>query len=76
MRYFKEYLYTMFRQYPDCIKQDVPEEFAMHHLVGSFAEAVKWWIKTRMDMAPEELADAYLRLIGYDDGIRFTSAPL
>ena len=40
MRYFKEYLTTMFEQYPRSIKKDVPMEFALNHLVGSFAEQV------------------------------------
>lgn len=67
MRYFKEYLVTMFEQYPECLKEDVPREFALNHLVGSFAEAVKWWIRTRMKMPTEELADNYMKLIGYDN---------
>ncbi len=66
MRYFKEYLITMFQQYPKSLKQGVPEEFALNHLVGSFAEAVRWWICTRMQMPPEELTDYYLILIGYN----------
>ena len=65
MRYFKEYLVTMFEQYPRSIRQDVPKGFAMNHLVGSLAEAVKWWIGSGMEMPPEELADCYLKLIGY-----------
>lgn len=65
MRYFKEYLITMFEQYPDSIREDVPKEFALNHLVGSLAEAVRWWIGTRMNMPPEELSVNYLRLIGY-----------
>jgi len=65
MRYFREYLITMFEQYPKSIKEDVPREFALNYLVGSLAEAVRWWIGTRMQMAPEELADNYLKLIGY-----------
>ncbi|MCR5072302.1 MAG: TetR/AcrR family transcriptional regulator [Clostridiales bacterium] len=65
MHYFKEYLLTMFEQYPKSIRQDVPKEFALNHLVGSLAEAVRWWIRRRMDMPPEELADCYLKLIGY-----------
>ena len=56
MRYFKEYLTTLFDRYPNCIKKDVPKEFALNHLVGSFAEAVNWWIETRMKMTPEEVA--------------------
>ena len=66
IRYFKEYLTEMFEQYPESIRQDVPRELALNHLVGSFAEAVKWWIGNRMAMAPEELAENYLKLIGYE----------
>ena len=66
MRYFKEYLREMFEQYPQSIRQNIPREFALNHLVGSLAEAVKWWIAGRMEMPPEELADCYLKLIGYD----------
>lgn len=54
----------MFREYPELLKPDVPEDLAMNHLVGSFAETVKWWIAQKMKMPPEELADHYLRLIG------------
>lgn len=64
MRYFKEYLSQMFRAYPACIRDDVPEQFAVNHLVGSFAEAVKWWIQTKMQDSPEILADHYLKVIG------------
>ena len=56
----------MFEQYPKSIRQDIPREFALNHLVGSLAEAVKWWIAGRMEMPPEELANCYLKLIGYD----------
>ncbi len=65
MRYFKEYLRTLFDQYPNCIKEDVPREFAMNHLVGSLAEAVKWWIEEKMVMPPEEIAAYYLTMTGY-----------
>ena len=63
MRYFKEYLMTMFEQYPGIIRQDVPRELALNHLTGSFVETVKWWTANRMEMPPEELADCYLKLI-------------
>ena len=67
MRYFKEYLMEMFEQYPQSIRQDIPREFALNHLVGSLAEAVKWWIAGRMEMPPEELAECDLKLIGFRD---------
>ena len=64
MRFFKEYLTVMFGEYPELLRSDVPEDIAMNHLVGSFAEAVKWWIDQKMKTPPEELADHYLKLIG------------
>ena len=67
MRYFREYLTDMFRQYPDSFTNGVPEDLALNHLVGSFADAVKWWMATGMKMPEEELADNYLKLIGYED---------
>lgn len=67
MKSFKEYLREMFGQYPACLRKDVPEEFALNHLVGSFAEAVKWWIEAKMQMAPELVAENYLKMIGWFD---------
>lgn len=66
IRYFKEYLNAMFEQYPESLRQDVPKEFALNHLVGSFAETVKWWIGTRMKMPPEDVAEYFLKLTGYN----------
>ena len=66
--FFIEYLVTMFEQYPECIREDVPRKFALNHLVGSLAEAVKWWIGNRMEMSPEKLAEYYLKLTGYHTG--------
>lgn len=37
------------------------------HLVGSLGEAVKWWIGTKMEMPPEDVADNYLKLTGYNE---------
>ena len=65
MRYFKEYLAAMFEQYPEIITTDIPRAFVLNHLVGSLAEDVKWWIGTRMEIPPEELAANYLKLTGY-----------
>ncbi len=67
MRYFKEYLATLFEQYPGSIRQDVPKEFALNHLVGSLGEAVRWWIGTRMELPPETVTGYYLKMIGYTD---------
>lgn len=61
MRYFKEYLSEMFERYLDETK--IPKEFVLNHLVGSFAEAVKWWIQHKMQYSPEEIAGYYMKLI-------------
>ena len=67
MRYFKEYLATMFEQYPNSIRQDTPKEFALNHLVGSLAEDVRWWIGSKMEMPPEELSNCYMKMTGCSD---------
>ncbi|MBR3125376.1 MAG: TetR/AcrR family transcriptional regulator [Mogibacterium sp.] len=66
MHYFKEYLTDMFRQYPDSMRQDVPREFALNHLVGSLAEGVKWWTGNGMDITPERFTDHYLKMTGLE----------
>ena len=66
VRYFKEYLPSMFEKYPECFKEAVPHEFALNHLVGSFAETVKWWIGNRMKNSPEEVTEYYLIMIDYE----------
>ncbi len=65
MRYFREYLLEMFRRYPESIVKGVPEEFALNHLVGSFSQAVTWWIRSKLKDTPETLARNYMKVIGY-----------
>ena len=62
MRYFKEHLYTMFEQNVTASKTDVPKDFLLNHLVGSFAETVKWWLKEDMKTPPETTAKYFLTL--------------
>ena len=63
--YFKEVLQQVFVQYPACLPSGIPEDFALNHLVGSFAEAVRWWIKKETKESPEALAGYFLKAIGY-----------
>lgn len=60
MRYFKEYLRDMFARYINRNTGDVPEDFLLNHLVGSFAEAILWWIRNKMKESPETIADYFL----------------
>lgn len=62
MKYFKEYLSEMFSPYLNEAKMRAPADFVLNHLVGSFAETVKWWIDNRMKYSPEETARYYMEV--------------
>lgn len=64
MGFLKNYLRELFGRYKDEFSPEVPEDFLMHHLAGSFAEAVKWWIKEDTKHSPEEVASFYMAMIG------------
>ena len=40
----------------------IPQDFLINHISGSFVEMVLWWIKGRMKQTPEEL-DGYFRAV-------------
>lgn len=63
MVYFVEYLKGMMLGYPAYLKDGVSKEFAVNHLVGSFAEAVKWWVKSGTKESPETIAKCYIKMI-------------
>lgn len=64
LRYFREYLSKVFLQFPEYIRDDIPQEFILNHLTGSFTEAVRWWIKGGMKESPDVVVSYYLKLIG------------
>lgn len=41
---------------------DIPQDFLINHISGSFVEMALWWIKGRMKQRPEEL-DRYFRAV-------------
>lgn len=41
---------------------DIPADFLINHISGSFVEMVLWWIQGRMKQTPEEL-DRYFRAV-------------
>ena len=63
MSYFKEYLSDMFKHSLHDFKLDVPADFLLHHLVGSFAEAVKWWIAEDTKHTPEAVAHYFMAVL-------------
>ena len=64
MRYFKGYLSEMFAGYLNQIQTRAPMDFVLNHLVGSFAEAVKWWLDNGMKTTPEETAGYFIAVSG------------
>ena len=64
MAYFKQYLTQLFSRYTALFPQEIPEDFLIHHLTGSFAETVKWWVAQDMKLDPETVAHFYIEVIG------------
>ena len=63
MSYFKGYLTQLFSRYTMLFPQEVPEDFLIQHLAGSFAETVKWWASRNMELAPDLVAGYYMYVI-------------
>lgn len=66
MAYFKEYLAQLFSRYTGLFPQDVPEDFLIHHLAGSFMETFKWWIGQNMEPDCESVAHFYIEVINQE----------
>lgn len=62
MTYFKQYLTELFSRYTLLFAKEVPQDFLLHHLAGSFAETVKWWAAQNMSLPPEAVAHYYMLL--------------
>lgn len=62
MKYFKEHLRTMFESNISFFKTNVPREFLLNHLVGSFSETVKWWMQEGMKTEPEMIAKYFMQM--------------
>ena len=66
LRYFKNSLNGLVKdQFVDQNRKrttDIPQDFLVNHISGSFVEMVLWWIKGRMKQSPEEL-DRYFRAV-------------
>jgi len=63
MSYFKHYLTQLFSRYTILFPQKVPKDFLIHHLTGSFAETVKWWVARGMILDPETVAHFYMMVV-------------
>ena len=66
LRYFKdnlkELLQNQFVNQNRRNNKDIPQDFLVNHITGSFVEMVLWWIKNQMKETPEKL-DKYFRAV-------------
>lgn len=63
IQYFKECLKILFTRYIHVFSCNVPEDFLLNHLVGSFVATVRWWVKNKMATSPEETAGYFMKMI-------------
>ena len=62
MSYFREHLHTVFEQHIHTFHANVPKDFLLNHLSGSFAETVRWWLKEGLKTSPESVAQYYMKM--------------
>lgn len=63
MRYLYEYLTRLFTKYTNDLCLDVPREFLIDHLTGSFVHAIRWWIRDNMQTSPGSVAHYFMTVI-------------
>ena len=63
LNYFRERLSRLFSLYLQDFSAEVPADFLLNHLVGSFTEAVRWWVCNGMALSPEVLAEYYIHAL-------------
>lgn len=56
------HLTTLFTQHIADFPGDVPTDFFIHHLTGSFCHTILWWVKRGMSPSAEETAVYFLRV--------------
>ena len=62
MNYLKEYLLKLFTIYLHDFHVNVPEDFLLNHLVGSFSDTLRWWVKEKMKTSPEQTARYFMEM--------------
>ena len=62
--YFKKYLQILFADFVDEERyHNVPKEFLLNHMAGSFVEMVKWWMEKGMNPEPEVVTAYFVSVI-------------
>ncbi len=55
-KYFTEIIAREYIEKEMPSQDNIPKDFLLHHLVGSFIEAVRWWVSRDFSETPEELS--------------------
>jgi AcrR family transcriptional regulator len=67
LRFFKQYLNEFIIQHllknAKRKNENIPEDFLVNHITGSFVEMVQWWIKNNMKQSPEKLEKYFSSVI-------------
>ncbi len=67
LQYFKdsmnELVQNLFTIRKTELSMDIPEDFLINHVTGSFVEMTNWWIKGHMQQTPEELDKYFCAVI-------------
>ena len=64
IKFFKHYLDDLLPKYMEIKPQkNIPEEFIINHISGSFINMVQWWLKGGLKESPEELTTYFEAVI-------------
>ena len=63
MGYIENYLRELFSMHLCDFDKAVPEDFLINHLTISFCAVIKWCVKNKMDISPEDMARSYMTLV-------------
>lgn len=61
MGYFKEYLEQAFPIFVKELHYNVPSDYLLNHVVCSFSETVRWWIRKQEQYTPEQMAAFFVQ---------------
>lgn len=65
-RFFRQYLDKSLASHileKSTLKCDIPQEFLVSHISGSFVNMVQWWVKNNLEQSPEEMAHYFSSVI-------------
>ena len=63
MTYFKARLKTVFQAHLSLLPAEVPKEFLLPLLTGSFGEMVRWWLAEGTHIPPETAAKYFMNVL-------------